>query len=266
MSAATSKEVSLLEMLQAGVHFGHKTSKRHPKMEPFLFGARNGISVINLESTKAQLAKVLPILEEMVAQGKTVVFVGTKRQAKVVVKATAESIHMPYLNDRWIGGLLTNYASVGRLMRKLTQLKDERDQGIWKERYTKKEALVLEREVERLEALVGGIESMTKLPDALFVIDCNRDRTAIQEANTMHIPVFAMVDSNVNPSLIQYPIPANDDGTKSIIYILELVAEAVKAGTKRIVIPEPVVVKPVAGAPKPVVTPVVAPAPVTAVA
>ncbi|MBI2415601.1 MAG: 30S ribosomal protein S2 [Candidatus Kerfeldbacteria bacterium] len=230
---AQTKDISVLEMLQAGVHFGHKTSKKHPKMNPFVFGARNGISIIDLEKTKQQLTKVLPILEDLAAQNKVILLVGSKRQAQTTVKALAEELHMPYLVDRWIGGLLTNFTSVSRLMRKLTQLKEERDQGTWEKRYTKKEQLVLTREIERLEHLVGGIETMAKLPDAIVVADCNKDKTAVIEAARLKIPVFAITDTNVNPDLVNYPIPANDDGIKSIQYIFAILREALLAGQVR---------------------------------
>ena len=202
-------------------------------MDPFIFGNRHGISIINLEATQAQLLKVLPVLEDVVAQGKTILFLATKRQAQKLVKDTAESLGMPYIVERWIGGLLTNYSSVSGLMRKLTELKEGRDNGEWEKRYNKKERLVLEREVQRLDRIVGGIENMEKIPDAIFVVDCGKESTAVREANRRNIPVFAIVDSNVNPDKVQYAIPANDDGIKSIKLILDIVAEVIKRGQVR---------------------------------
>lgn len=254
-----SQDNILVEMLQSGVHFGHKTSKRHPKMDPYIFGARQGISIINLEQTKAKLDSALQVLEELAANNKKILFLGTKRQAQVSVKTTAQNTDMPYMVTRWIGGLLTNFPSVSGLMRKLTTLKYDREQTYWEQRYTKKERLVLEREIEKLDELVGGIEKLETLPDAMFIVDCKKEKTAVDEAVKMKIPVFAIVDTNVNPAAIKYPIPANDDGTKSITYILAKVNDAVMRGKKRAVVAEPVTpATPVAAAP---VTPALAPTP-----
>lgn len=231
----SNANLSTLDMLQSGVHFGHKASKKHPKMDPYIFGIRNQISIIDLDRTKERIEATLPVLEELAAQHKIILFLGTKRQAQTLVKAAAEKLEMPYIVERWLGGLLTNFHSVNGLMRKLTTLKEGRDNGEWETRYNKKERLVLEREIQRLDQIVGGIESMDRLPDALFVVDCNKESTAIREANRMKIPVFAMNDTNTNPSSVTYAIPANDDGTKSITYVLNLVIAAIEAGKKRAV-------------------------------
>lgn len=228
-----SYSVPVEEMLQAGVHFGHKTSKKHPKMDRFIFGERKNINIINLESTQAQLEQILPVIEELVANHKVILFLGTKRQAQAVVKATAEAVEMPYITERWLGGLITNYGNVGNSMKKLTELKTGKETGEWDKRYNKKERLVLEREIERLDRIVGGIENMDRVPDALFVVDGQKEKTAVREAQRRNIPVFAITDTNVNPDHITYPIPANDDGVKSITYILEQVQKAVEAGKKR---------------------------------
>lgn len=260
MSTQDNSQAEVLgEMLKSGVHFGHKTSKRHPKMDKYIFGARQGISIINLERTKEQLDLALTVLEELAANNKKILFLGTKRQAQVPVKTASETMEMPYMATRWIGGLLTNFTSVSGLMRKLTTLKYDREQVYWEQRYTKKERLVLEREIEKLEELVGGIEKLETLPDALFVVDCKKEKTAVDEAVKMNIPVFAIVDTNVNPAAIKYPIPANDDGTKSITYILGKVTEAIVRGKKRAVVATPEVAK----APAPTTAPV-AQAPVAA--
>lgn len=233
---ATSSSQPVVDMLQSGIHFGHKPSKRHPKMSQYIYGVRNGISIIDLEHTKVQLDKILPTVEEMAAAGKSILFLGTKPQAQAVVRAAAEKVGMPFIVERWLGGLLTNYGHVSLSMKKLTQLKEEKEQGVWAVRYTKKEQLMLEREIESLEELVGGIESMTKLPDAMFVVDCKKEKTAIKEANKLHIPVIAMVDTNVNPDKIDYPIPANDDGIKSITYIANQIVAAIERGKARAVV------------------------------
>ncbi len=239
---SNAKDTALLEMLQAGVHFGHKTSKKHPKMDPFVFGSRNGISIIDLEQTYEKMEIALKTLEELAENNKKILFLGTKHQAAKLLKETAESVEMPYIIVRWIGGLLTNFGSVSELMRKLTKLKSDRESDVFAQRYTKKERLVIEREIERLTRLVGGIEKMEKLPDALFVVDCQKEKTAVVEANRLGIPVIAIVDTNVNPIRIQYPIPANDDGVKSINYIVTRVQKAVQAGKAKapvIVVEEP---------------------------
>ncbi|EKD79034.1 MAG: ribosomal protein S2 [uncultured bacterium] len=230
----STQTVTVQEMLQAGVHFGHKPSKKHPKMNRFVFGTRQGINIIDLERSKEQLDAILPSIEEMAATGKIILFLGTKRQAQAIVKAAAERVGVPYISERWLGGLLTNFGHVGNLMKKLTQLKSERDQGLWQDRYTKKEQLMFEREIEDLTKVVGGVEHMLKLPDVMFVVDCKKEKTAVKEANRMGIPVIAMVDTNVNPEKIAFPIPANDDGVKSISLIVEQVAAAIERGKARI--------------------------------
>lgn len=247
MSTA-NKAVTLVDMLEAGVHFGHKPAKKHPKMDQYLFGTKNGISIIDLERTKQQLDAILPVVEELAAQHKTMLFLGTKKQAQVIVKAAAERIGMPFVTERWFGGLLTNFGQVGLSMKKLTQLKMEKEQGIWNDRYTKKEQLMFEREIIRLQTLVGGVEHMMKLPDALIIIDCKKEKTAVKEANKMGIPIIALVDSNVNPDKIQFPIPANDDGVKSIAYMVNQFAAAIERGTARAVVVAAPVVAPVAPA------------------
>lgn len=229
-----STMLGVLDMLQAGVHFGHRPSKKHPKMDRFIFGTKNGISIINLERTKEQLDAILPVIEEMAATGKSILFLGTKSQAKAVIKTAAERAGMPYIIERWLGGLLTNFGHVGQLMKRLTQLKQEKDGGLWAERYTKREQLMFEREIERLEKLVGGVETMATLPDALLIVDCKKEKTAVKEANRKHIPVIALVDTNINPTKIDYPIPANDDGIKSITYIVNQVVEAIERGKARV--------------------------------
>lgn len=230
----TTAAVTVQEMLEAGMHFGHKPSKKHPKMDRFVFGTRQGINIIDLERTKEQLDAILPTIEEMAAAGKTILFLGTKRQAQAIVKGQAERIGVPFITVRWLGGLLTNFGHVSNLMKKLTRLKAEKEQGLWQDRYTKKEQLMFEREIEDLTTEVGGIEHMIKLPDAMFVVDCKKEKTAIKEANKLNIPVIAMVDTNVNPEKVAYAIPANDDGVKSIQLIVEQVAAAVERGKARI--------------------------------
>lgn len=223
------RETSLLEMLQHGVHFGHQQSRRHPKMDPFIFTTRGGISVINLEKTKVALTQASAFVRDLVANGGSIVFVGTKKQAREIVQQAALQAAMPYVVDRWIGGLFTNFGNVRELIKKLHRLKQERMTGDWN-KYTKKEQLDLQEEVDRLEKLVGGVASLERLPDAIFVVDVKNEKTAIREATKTKIPVVAMCDTNINPAPIQYVIPANDDATKSIAYVCNVLVEAVQAG------------------------------------
>lgn len=223
------KETSLLEMLQHGVHFGHQQSRRHPKMDPFIFTTRGGISVINLEKTKVALTQASAFVRDLVANGGNIVFVGTKKQAREIVQQAALSAAMPYVVDRWIGGLFTNFGNVRELIKKLHRLKQERMTGDWN-KYTKKEQLDLQEEVDRLEKLVGGVATLERLPDAIFVVDVKNEKTAIREALKTKIPIVAMCDTNINPAPVNYVIPANDDATKSIAYVCNVMVEAVNEG------------------------------------
>ncbi len=236
MSNTVKTTMTVQEMLQAGMHFGHRPSKKHPKMDKFIFGVKQGINILDLEISKQKLEEILPMIEEMAANSKTILFLGSKRQAAAIVRKEAEKVGAPYVVERWLGGLFTNFSHVSHLMKKLTQLKSEKEQGVWQERYNKREQLELEREIETLTKEIGGIEHMLKLPDALFVIDCKKEKTAIKEANRLKIPVIAIVDTNVNPDKVQYPIPANDDGVKSIQFVTEQVAAAIARGKARIVV------------------------------
>lgn len=222
-------EISLLEMLKAGVHFGHQQSRRHPKMEPYIFTTRGGVSIINLEKTRTAIVQATGFIRELVAAGGQIIFVGTKRQSRDGVQAAAQTAGMPYVVDRWIGGLLTNFTNVRQLIEKLHTLKEQRASGQL-QKYTKKEQLDFEEEITRLEKLVGGLGKLEKLPAALFVVDLKNEKTAVREAQKVGIPIVAMCDTNVNPNGIQYCIPANDDATKSIAMISGMMAEAVKEG------------------------------------
>ncbi len=220
---------TLVEMLKCGVHFGHRTSKRHPGMEPYIFGEKDGVHILNLEQTQEQLKTALATATELAATGKTILFVGTKRQAAALVKKYAQSCEMPYVDSRWLGGQLTNFKNVIAVPQKLTQLKADREKGAL-EKYTKKEQLDFDREIERLELLVGGLETLAKLPDAIFVVDLREEKTAVREANQLGIPVMAICDTNVDPSQVAHVIPANDDAIKSIDLILGLMAGAINEG------------------------------------
>lgn len=229
---------SLLELLQAGVHFGHKTSKSHPKMSPFIFGIKNDVHLINLEETQKYLAKALEFLKDRAREGKTILFVGTKKQAQEITKKYAKECGMPYAAGRWLGGTVTNFPVVSLLIKKMKTLRTQRDSGEL-QKYTKKEQLDFQREIERLEEIVGGLENLTKLPDVFFIWDIRTEETAFREAKKKKIPVVAVCDSNVNPTDVQYVIPANDDAVKSIELITSLVAAAINEG-KAESVPAPV--------------------------
>jgi len=222
-------EPTLLELLKSGVHFGHQTAKWHPRMKPFIFTSRNGIHIIDLEKSVAMLRKAQEYVRDLVAGGGTILFVGTKRQAKEIVKQAAESSGAPSVTERWLGGLFTNYGTVGKVIERLRTLTADRAAGKL-EKYVKKERIQFDEEIEKLEKLVGGMRDVTKLPNAIFVVDIKTEKTAVREAKKIGIPIVAMVDTNTDPEGIAHPIPANDDATKSIELITRLIAEAVAEG------------------------------------
>lgn len=220
---------SLLEMLKAGAHFGHQHSRWHPKMESYIYGSRNGVHVIDLEHTQAELLKALEYAKDLASKGKVILFVGTKRQAQVPVKAAAESCGMPFLTERWIGGLLTNFSEAKDRLKKYRTLKDQVATGEI-EKYTKKEQVELKKKLATLDKYLNGLGNMDKLPDALYIADMRVAKTAVAEANRINIPIIGVCDTNVNPEKAQYVIPANDDAVNSIKMMADLVAEAVKEG------------------------------------
>lgn len=221
--------VSMKLMLESGVHFGHRTNKAHPKMKRYIFTQRNGVHILNLQITQKALKEAYHLVRDTVAQGGTVLFVGTKRQAQETIAAEAGRCGMPYVNYRWLGGTLTNWRTIYQRIRKLEELERMRDSGQL-DRLPKKEAIRAQRLIERLETRLGGLRTMQGLPDLLFVVDICREETAIKEANRLEIPVIAMVDSNCDPSRIDYVIPANDDAIRSIKLIVGKIADAVLEG------------------------------------
>ncbi|MFA5946192.1 MAG: 30S ribosomal protein S2 [Patescibacteria group bacterium] len=223
---------SVVEMLKAGVHFGHQSSKWHPKMKQFIFGERQGVHVINVEKTQIELEKTLSFVTNVVAKGGNILFVGTKRQAQEIVAKYASECGMPYVNVRWLGGTLTNFPQIQRLIRHYLDLKDKREKGELR-KYTKLEQLQFDREIAELDEKIGGISIMTRLPDAVFILDARAEKTVVREATSVHIPIVALVDSNVNPTGIAHIIPGNDDASASIEMITKLVSEAVKEGGEK---------------------------------
>ncbi len=221
----------LLTMLKAGVHFGHKISKRHPKMKPYIFMAKNGFHIINIEETQVKLKEALDFIKKIVSNGGTILFLGTKKQAQAIIVKAAKDCGMPYIKERWLGGTFTNFSSISKLIKKYNDLKEKKANGQL-DKYTKKERLEFDQEIEKSERVVGGVANLTKLPDAVFVCDVRKEKTAVAEANKKNVPIVAICDTNVNPDKITYPIPANDDAIKSIELLVNLVAEAVKEGLK----------------------------------
>lgn len=220
---------SSLEMLKAGVHFGHRSSKWHPKMKPYIYGERGGVHIINVDKTAQMLERALNFVSQIVTRGGSILFVGTKSQAQEVVAKYAKEAGMPFVNMRWLGGTLTNYGQLQRLIKHYLDLKDKREKGELK-KYTKLEQLQFDREIAELDEKIGGLSNLNRVPDALFVLDARHEKTAIREARAMRVPIIALVDSNVNPTGIEYVIPGNDDATNALDLITKLIVEAVQEG------------------------------------
>lgn len=223
---------SLLDLFKSGVQFGHLVSKRYPKMKPYIFSVKNGIHIINLEETQKKLAEALAFVTDLVAGGGTILFLGTKQQAQPIIAKYATDCGMPYVKERWLGGTFTNFVEIVRVIQRFQELKRKRQSGEL-EKYTKKERLEFDLEIGRLDRIVGGIEQLKKIPDALFVIDVKREHIAIAEAQRKKVPIVALCDTNVNPTPIQYVIPGNDDAIKSVELVTRLVSEAVAEGLAR---------------------------------
>lgn len=224
------KYPSVLEMLQSGVHFGHHVSRWHPKMKPFIYGDRNQVHIINLEKTEEQLHAVLPAIKQMAAEGKQILFVTTKPQARDLVKQAAIDCGMPYLTERWLGGLLTNFAEIKKLIKKYNTLKEKQVKGELGN-YTKKEQLEIAKDLEKMDTYLAGLSTLERMPDALFIPSVQREKTAVVEANKMNVPIIGVCDTNANPAKVAYVIPANDDAVKSITLVVDLVRDAIKEGS-----------------------------------
>lgn len=220
-------QVSMRDMINAGVHFGHQTRYWNPKMKPFIFGARNGVHIINLEKTLPLFNDALAELSRIASSNGKILFVGTKRAASEAVKAAALDCQQYYVNHRWLGGMLTNWKTVRQSIKRLKDLESQSQDGTF-DKLTKKEALMRTREMEKLELSLGGIKDMAGLPDALFVIAADHEHIAIKEANNLGIPVFAIVDSNSTPDGVDYIIPGNDDAARAIQLYLSTASATVK--------------------------------------
>lgn len=228
-----SVEISIAEMMEAGAHFGHQTRRWNPKMKPYLYGSRSGVHIIDLQKTLTLGQSALNFLIETVANGKDVLFVGTKPQARETIKEQAIRANMFYVNNRWMGGTLTNYATIKKSINRLVDYETRRQTEDGFKGYTKKEILEIDRAIEKLTASLGGIKNLGDLPGAIFVIDPNQERIAVSEAQKLGIPVVAMVDSNCNPDNVEYVIPSNDDAITSIIYMVSKIADACLAGLEK---------------------------------
>lgn len=224
--------IDMKALLEAGAHFGHKTSRWHPKMAPYIHSRKNGAHIINLEKTVDGLEKALSKVSDLTKNGKKIMFVGTKKQLKDLVKEAAESVDMPYVTERWVGGTLTNCETVNRQIKKVKDLERRMASGELENRYSKLEVQRYQEEIDLLNTRYGGIKEMTEQPAAIIVTDASEDKNAVKEANTLHIPVIAITDTNVDPTNIDYVIPANDDSIKAVALILGYFTDAIKTAKK----------------------------------
>lgn len=219
-------EITLQQLLMAGSHFGHLTRRWNPKMKPYIFMERSGIYIIDLNKTLANLLQACEEMQKIVKTGEKILFIGTKKQAKDIVRVEAERCGMPFVTERWLGGTLTNFSTIKKSIKKLKNIEKMATDGTY-DNLLKKEILGIERQKEKLEKNLGGIKDMPRLPGALFVVDTKQESIAVAEANRLNIPVFAMLDTNCDPDPVDYPIPANDDAFKSISLITHVVADSV---------------------------------------
>ena len=221
--------VSIKSLLEAGVHFGHQTRRWNPKMKPYIFGERNGIYILDLKKTLLAVDEAYTFLNNLGAQGKKVLFVGTKKQAQEPVKAQAERAGMPYVNYRWMGGMLTNFQTIRTRVRRMEEIEGMIESGVMAS-LPKKEQAILKKELAKLQAALGGIREMGDLPAALFVVDTKHEENAIKEAIRLHIPVIGLIDTNADPDEVDFGIPANDDAIRSVNLLCTVAADAIIAG------------------------------------
>jgi small subunit ribosomal protein S2 len=221
--------VTMKQLLEAGVHFGHQTRRWNPKMKRFIYGERNGIYIIDLQQTLQRIETAYTYVRDLVADGGTILFIGTKKQAQDPIAAAADGCGMPYINERWLGGMLTNFTTISGRVKKMQEYQRMRAAGDF-EAMPKKEALLISRELEKLERNLGGIRNMSKLPDAVFIIDTKKEHIGVVEANKLKLPIVAVVDTNCDPDLIDYVIPGNDDAIRSGNLMCRIISDAVKEG------------------------------------
>ncbi len=221
--------ISMKNLLEAGVHFGHQTRRWNPKMDRFIFTERNGIYIIDLQKTVKKVEEAYEFTREIAAEGGTILFVGTKKQAQDAIEKEAKKCEMPFINQRWLGGLLTNYKTIKKRIERLNELNEMEEDGTF-DLLPKKEVIDLKHERERLEKFLGGIKNMNGMPDAIFIVDPRKERIAVQEAHILGIPIIGIVDTNCDPDEIDYPIPGNDDAIRAVKLVTETIANAVLEG------------------------------------
>ena len=227
-------KVELTQLIQAGAHFGHLTRRWNPKMKPYIFMEKNGIHIIDLKKTQSLISEAAEIMSKFVAEGRSVLFVGTKKQAKGVIESEARKCNSNWVSERWLGGMLTNFATIRKSVKRLNNIEKQETDGTF-EKITKKERLFLSREKDKLKKVLEGVESMNKLPGALFIVDIKKESIAVNEALRLNIPIFAIVDTNSDPTIIDFPIPANDDAAKSISIISRTLADAIIEAKQKVV-------------------------------
>lgn len=223
------KEIYLRELLEAGAHFGHQAARWNPKMKDYLYDIRDGIHIFDLAKTRDGLVAAIEFVQKLTSEGKTIVFLGTKRQAKNIISEEAQRAGVPYISERWLGGTLTNWEQIKRGIDRLRSMREKREKGEYKG-FTKMEQLLLDREITKLETMYGGVASLTAVPDALFVVDIRKEELAIKEAIRTGIKIVAIVDSNSDPDLVDYVIPCNDDAVGTIKMVVTAIADAAKEG------------------------------------
>ena len=224
-----AKQVEIQELLDSGVHFGHLTRKWNPNMAPYIFMERNGIHILDLNKSRAKLIEASEAMSKIASQGRKILFVATKKQAKDIVADYAKGMNMPYITERWPGGMLTNFVTIRKAIKKMANIDKMKADGTFLT-LSKRERLQVDRQRMKLEKNLGSIADMSRLPAAMFIVDINREHIAVNEARKLNIPIFAMVDTNTDPALVDFPIPANDDASKSIDKILSVIDSHVKGG------------------------------------
>ena len=223
------KKIDIQELLNAGAHFGHLTKKWNPNMAPYIYGKKNGIHIINLYKTAAKIEEAQKVLKQIASAGRKILYVSTKKQAKSIIEDKAQKVKMPYIAERWPGGMLTNFITIRKAVKKMAAIDKMKKDGTY-ETLSKKEKLQTDRLRAKLEKNLGSIVDMTRLPAALIVVDINKEHVAVSEANKLGIPIIALVDTNTDPRKVTYPIPANDDASKSIELVLEYLTDAIDEG------------------------------------
>ena len=218
-------KVSLDKLLEVGAHYGHQVHRWNPKMSPYIYGKQEGIHVFDLIKTKRKLVEALEFLAKSKKEGKLILLVGTKKQAKDLIKEAGQALGIPYVSERFLGGTLTNFTQIGNSLRNLGSLKDSKQRGEYRN-YTKKEKLLIDRKIEKMERMLGGIVNMDRIPDVIFILDTHKEVGAVKEAIKLGVKIVGVVDTNSDPTMVDYPIPMNDDAKKSVEYVISLVKEA----------------------------------------